>query len=254
MAGWVNYGLGVIPEQQVAWRLPLAMPIIFTSMLLTGVFCFPESPRWLVQRNQLEKARIVTSILEDIPLDSEVLEVELSAMQASCEVEAQTKRAWIHIVRNESDRLLYRAFLAVAVNFAAQMTGANAISYYATTIFKQSLGYSPREAAVLAASLLSWKICSSSISIFTVDRFGRKPLFMTAAAGMSVAMTCLAVSVSFISHPAAGKAATFFLFFYMAFFPVGFLGANFLFAAEIAPQDLRVHFSVIGTAVSANNP
>lgn len=46
----------------------------------------------------------------------------------------------------------------------------------------------------------------------------------------------------------ASVAATFFLFFYMSFFPLGFLGANFLYSAEIAPQDLRIHLAAIGTA------
>ena len=47
----------------------------------------------------------------------------------------------------------------------------------------------------------------------------------------------------------ASVAATFFLFSYMTFFPLGFLGANFLYGAEIAPQDLRIHLAAIGTAV-----
>ncbi|GLA06689.1 hypothetical protein AnigIFM60653_007629 [Aspergillus niger] len=46
----------------------------------------------------------------------------------------------------------------------------------------------------------------------------------------------------------ASIAATFFLFFYMSFFPLGFLAANFLYAAEIAPQELRIHLAAIGTA------
>lgn len=140
--------------------------------------------------------------------------------------------------------------LAVAVKFSAQMTGTNAITYYAKTIFQKSLHFPSRQGAVLAAGILSWKIIASSFSLFTIDRVGRKPLFMVASRGMSLCMTCMAITASMIAHPAAGKAATIFLFLYFTFFPVGFLGANFLYATEIASQDLRVHFAGIGTAIS----
>lgn len=75
---------------------------------------------------------------------------------------------------------------------------------------------------------------------------------MVAGFGMSVSMTCLAIRVSRICSPAAGGAAVFFLFLFMSFFPLGFLGANFLYATEISPQDLGVHLAAVGTAVSSS--
>ena len=61
-------------------------------------------------------------------------------------------------------------------------------------------------------------------------------------------MMCLAITVSQLKHFGAGPASTFFLFMFMFFFPLGFLGANFLYSAEIAPQELRIHLSAIGTS------
>jgi MFS family permease len=82
-----------------------------------------------------------------------------------------------------------------------------------------------------------------------VDRAGRKPLFMIAGGGMGLAMMCLAITVSQIDKSsAAGPAAVVFLFMFMGFFPLGFLGANFLYLTEIAPQHLRIHLSAVGTA------
>lgn len=71
---------------------------------------------------------------------------------------------------------------------------------------------------------------------------------MISGFGMGISMMCLAITVSQLEHPGAGTGATFFLFMFMFFFPLGFLGANFLYSAEIAPQDLRIHLSAIGTS------
>jgi MFS family permease len=95
---------------------------------------------------------------------------------------------------------------------------------------------------------LTWKILAASLAYYFVDRAGRKPLFMIAGLGMGLSMMCLAITVSQIQHPGAGAVATFFLFMFMFFFPLGFLGANFLYGTEIAPQELRIHLSAIGTS------
>jgi MFS family permease len=122
------------------------------------------------------------------------------------------------------------------------------ITYYGTTIFRQSLGFGSQQASVLAAGLLTWKILAASLAYYFVDRAGRKPLFMISGFGMGLSMMCLAIIVSQIQHSGAGAAATFFLFMFMFFFPLGFLGANFLYGAEIAPQELRIHLSAVGTS------
>ena len=71
---------------------------------------------------------------------------------------------------------------------------------------------------------------------------------MLSGAGMGLSMLCLAITVGLLDHPGAGVGATFFLFMFMFFFPLGFLGSNFLYGTEIAPQDLRTHLSAVGTA------
>ncbi|KAF2158520.1 hypothetical protein M409DRAFT_30988 [Zasmidium cellare ATCC 36951] len=250
MASWVNYGLGVIPHSQVAWRLPLAIPIIFILMLLASVFFFPESPVWLAQKGRINEATHVYAILDDMADDSDELRIKATAVFDSFEIHRQrTVKGWARILSKRQEEEFYRACLAFAVNFNAQMTGANGVTYYANTIFTESLHFATREAAVLSASLLSWKILVCLIPLMIVDRYGRKPLFIISGSGMSLAMVSLAATVSQLDHSVgSGRAAVFFLFLYMTFFPVGYLGANFLYATEIGVSELRVHFSAIGTA------
>jgi len=102
---------------------------------------------------------------------------------------------------------------------------------------------------VLAGATLTWKFLSCFVAFFTIDRFGRRALFIFSGFGMGSCMLALAVATSFpTSNLAAQIAAVFFIFMYQFFVPIGFLGANFLYCTEIAPLKLRVAMSSISTA------
>jgi len=264
MASWVSFGFSFYQHSSICWRLPLLVPMIFCSIIALSAMLFPESPRWLVQKGRYDEAKVIISILEDVALVSEHIVIEIDSIREACNKQASHERGFLDLFKIGPERLLYRSGLAILINFCAQMTGkktqsisseqflteagANLITYYATTIFRESLGFANHEASVLAAGLLTWKIVAASLAYYFIDRAGRKPLFMISGFGMGLAMMCLAITVSELEHSGAGPASTFFLFMFMFFFPLGFLGANFLYSAEIAPQELRIHLSAIGTS------
>jgi MFS family permease len=102
---------------------------------------------------------------------------------------------------------------------------------------------------ILSGGALTWKFLSCFVAFFTIDRFGRRKLFMFSGAGMASCMLALAVASSFPkSNQSAQIASAFFVFLFNFFIPIGFLGANFLYCAEVAPTRLRVAMSGISTA------
>lgn len=88
----------------------------------------------------------------------------------------------------------------------------------------------------------------SFIAFFAIDRLGRRKIFMISGTGMSVCMMVLAITNSFDNNYHASIVSAVFIFLFNSFYPVGFLGGNFLYCTEVAPMRLRVAMSAISTA------
>lgn len=115
------------------------------------------------------------------------------------------------------------------------------ISSYSTTIFQESLNLPSETARILSGACLTWKFLSAFVAFATVDRFGRRKLFMVSGAGMSLCMTALTIASSMPrSDKSAQYASVFFVFLFNFFTPIGFMGCNYLYVTEIAPASLRM--------------
>ncbi|KAB8076824.1 general substrate transporter [Aspergillus leporis] len=146
------------------------------------------------------------------------------------------------------EKLLYRFLLCVVLQFFQQMSGGTRISVYIPIIFEDNLHLSASLAKVLAACALTWKFLSCFVGFYVVDRIGRRAAFMISGGGMSLCMLALTVSNSFSNSNTASIISAMFIFVYNFFLPIGFLGANFVYPAEVAPVRLRVAMQSISIA------
>ncbi|KAJ5736370.1 general substrate transporter [Penicillium malachiteum] len=200
-AGWVNVGFSFMSSNEIAWRFPLALPILFTLMIMGFTSLFPESPRWLISKGRLEEAHVAMQKLSrEAIIDDAQIRMEIDNIASLFQQSSQSERGFLDLVRPGDQRLFYRMCLAVDINFGAQMTGANVISYYGSTIFEDSLGLASKKAALLDAGALTWKIFAAISVYLSVDRFGRKPLFIIACLGMGFSMASLSGSIGTATH------------------------------------------------------
>ena len=127
--------------------------------------------------------------------------------------------------------------------------GSNLISVYATILFQENLGMGTENSRILSAGALTWKCLCALLGFVCIDRYGRRAVFIISGVGMSACMVALAVSTSFPKdNTGAQIAAGCFIYLYNTFVPIGFLGANFLYATEVAPIKLRMAMSSLSTA------
>lgn len=245
---WINYGFSHIDQHPVSWRVPMAIPCVFAIVLSSSIFFFPESPRWLVRVGRGDHAALeLARIGEKDPTSPEIRQ-EVAGIESSLEETAQNAAMVRDIFTMKDGKLFYRFMLCICLQFWLQMTGANAISTYSTTIFEENLQLSGDLSRILAASAMTWKFLASFVPFFTIDRFGRRKLLMFCGTGITLCMMCMAITGSFSSTShGASVGSAFFLFLFNFFFPI-ILGPTFLYCTEVAPIRLRVAMTSISTA------
>ncbi|RDW60230.1 hypothetical protein BP5796_11836 [Coleophoma crateriformis] len=251
LESWIDLGGSQITgaNASASWRMPLGIPILFSIILMICIFLMPESPRWLIKVGRVEEATLQLSKLKDLPIDDPLISAEVDGIQYALEESVVKKASMKDMFTMGPEKLFYRFCLCILLQFYQQMSGSNLISVYSTVLFQQKIGLAAETSRILSGGTLTWKFLSSFVAFFTIDRFGRRALFMFSGVGMGSCMLALAISTSYdSSNSSANIASVFFIFFYNFFVPIGFLGANFLYCAEVAPVKLRVSMAAVSTA------
>ncbi|KAJ5225018.1 Major facilitator superfamily domain general substrate transporter [Penicillium chermesinum] len=249
LCNWIDFGLSKV-DGTLQWRLPLVVSLFFSLILTCSVFFLPESPRWLVSVGRTEEATHSLAAYRGLPNDDPGVRIEISGIETSLEVTVDSAKLSdiFNFKKRDDERLLYRFCLCVCLQFFQQMCGGNLISTYASTIFEENLHMDSDLARILSSCAMTWKFLCSFVAFFAIDRLGRRKIFMISGTGMCVCMVVLSITNSFGMNHKASIVSAVFIFLFNSFYPIGFLGGNFLYCTEVAPMRLRVAMSAISTA------
>ncbi|BDA43292.1 Sugar transport protein MST4 [Coccomyxa sp. Obi] len=184
----INYGTSFILPW--GWRLSLGLAGVPASMLFLGGLCLPDTPVSLIQRGKPDMGR---KVLERIRGTKNV-DAEFADMLDA--VELSKLGNWRKLFTRQHRPQLTAALL---IPFFQQFTGINAIMFYAPQIFN-SLG-SGKSSSLLSAVIIGAINCAATlIAIFTVDRFGRKVLFLEGGVQMIVAEVATGIVMAATFH------------------------------------------------------
>ena len=217
------------------WRWMIAVMAVPSFLLFVFLFFVPESPRWLVEKQRVAKAlATLARINGDSAARRELNEIEES-------VRTETKGRMGELFRGGMFGLLVIGILLAVFQ---QVTGINVVMYYAPAIFK-SAGFGNDSALFQTALMGMVNLTFAVISMFFVDKMGRKPLMLIGSAGMSVAMTLLALT--FITGHARGYFVLMCIMGYLAAFGFSLGPVVWVLIAEIFPNRLRSYAVAIAT-------
>ena len=167
------------------WRWMLgveALPAVLYLLALLGV---PESPRWLAMRGRHDEARTVLARYAG----AEQAERELTVVRDAIVAEGALGNVSPRVLLHSSLRLVLTIGLAVGI--LQQITGINAVFFYAPMIFEQS-GIGTNAAFMQAVLVGLANLGFTIVALLTIDRLGRRPLLGFGLSGIAVCMFVLA--------------------------------------------------------------
>jgi len=172
---------------ETGWRWMFWSELIPCLLFLFFLFFIPKSPRWLYLNNKKDQAK---KILENVQgaenVAQTVAEIEQSVKEAASEIQ----------LKDVLQKSVFGIILIGSVLSALQQfTGINAVLYYGADIFEKALGFGPEDVLQQQVLLAFVNVIFTILAMFTVDKWGRKPLLITGSFGMIFGFLLLSVTM-----------------------------------------------------------
>lgn len=167
------------------WRWMLGLETLPAVIYFVGLYFVPRSPRWLLLNGKNDEAR---QVLHQIT-DSDDAEKQLKDVLDSLKADQDKEKVSLKEIFHPALRLVL--FVGVTLAILQQITGINAVFFYAPMIFEQSgIG---TDASFMQAILVGLtNLFFTIIAILFIDKIGRKPLLVIGMTGIAVMMMLLA--------------------------------------------------------------
>jgi sugar porter (SP) family MFS transporter len=206
------------------WRWMFASASVPSVCFLIALLFISESPRWLVQKGRENEARHFLAQM----VGSDAASEEIRAIRAA--------------IAEESGNLLDAAFrkplvVAILIALFSQFTGINTIIYYGSLIFLEHVPHQTATTALWANVIIgAINFIATLLGMSLIDRAGRKPLLMSAFAGMALSLMAVSAAIHF---QAAAIVVLIFVLTYVACFAVGVGTGTWVVMSEICPTRIR---------------
>ncbi|KAF3046244.1 hypothetical protein E8E11_006927 [Didymella keratinophila] len=251
LAFWVNYGsLMHISGSQAVYIVPLVLQAL-PAVLLCGCMALnKESPRFLAKQDRWEEATAVLARVRNLPASHPYVAAELKDIADQLEHErmliagASVKDLLKEMFTIPGNRK--RALISIGLMICQQMTGTNAINYYAPQIFT-ALGLKGNDVKLFATGIygIVKMIACLAFLIFAADSLGRRRSLLWTSVAQGLAMLYIGLYMRFDppkgtgNVPAAGYFALVCVFLFAGFFQFGWGPVCWIYVSEIPAARLR---------------
>jgi SP family galactose:H+ symporter-like MFS transporter len=223
----VAYYVDYLFSGSANWRAMFISAVIPSILLLIALIFLPESPRWLASHGHFDGARKVLHRLESPD------EVERNLNELRNVTETDRLTFWDLF----KPRFRKPLIVGIALAIFQQVTGVNTIIYYTPTIL-QMAGYHKASTAILNTVFVGGvNLGATIVSLFLLDRVGRRPLLLIGLAGMTFGLADL--GYSFGVHHVSRGSVLIDVVIYLASFAISLGPIFWLLISEIYPTTIR---------------
>ncbi|KAF2546269.1 hypothetical protein F2Q70_00022065 [Brassica cretica] len=249
IANLINYGTSQMARN--GWRVSLGLAAVPAVVMVIGSFALPDTPNSMLERGKYEQAR---EMLQKIR-GADNVDEEFQDLCDACEAAKKVEHPW----KNLFLQAKYRPALAFcsAIPFFQQFTGINVIMFYAPVLFK-TLGFADDASLISAVITGVVNVVSTLVSIYAVDRYGRRILFLEGGIQMII---CQIIVGSLIGAkfgttgsgtltPATADWVLAFICIYVAGFAWSWGPLGWLVPSEICPLEIRPAGQAVNVSVN----
>lgn len=209
------------------WRLMLGLGSVPALIFFISLFLVPESPRWLLLHGKEQKA--LTILVKIDGVDSARKEVHEFHMSLNNNEATSLKKLFKPVYRKA-------LLIGLLLPFLSQVCGINAVIYYGPRILEQA-GFTLNNALGGQVTIGLVNVIFTFVAIFTVDKWGRRPLLFAGIGGAVIAL--LIIGILFAFGVTAGPWILIFILVFIACFAFSFGPVCWVVIGEIFPNAIR---------------
>jgi sugar porter (SP) family MFS transporter len=229
-----NYGVASLIGGPTAWRWQFGVATLPAAAFALLLFGIPRSSRWLVTQNRIDEARRVLELVGTPDTEAELKEIVAS----------------IHLEQAGKTEPLFQRkyrlpiFLAVSIGMFNQLSGINAILYYANDIFSFG-GFSSLSGDKQAVLLGAMNFVATILAMSVIDKLGRKSLLLIGSVGTAASLAGVAAIFSANSHQAD---LIWMLVGFIFFFSISQGAVIWVYISEVFPTRVRSKGQSLGSS------
>lgn len=216
------------------WRQMFYMGVFPAIILLGGMFFVPESPRWLLINGREKEGLAVLQFVEDQGAVNQVYNLIVRETAQSSIERLRYRDLLTPWLRNA-------IIIGIGIMFFQQFIGINTVIYYSPKIFLMA-GFGSKISAIGASVGVGViNLIFTAISVYLVDRIGRRKLYFVGLIGVAISLILLGVCFAFSGVLGLGGKwlSVVLVLFYVAFFAISIGPLGWLIISEIFPQKMR---------------
>jgi sugar porter (SP) family MFS transporter len=241
LAFFSNYLLAGMDLGNVTWRWMFGVEAFPAAAFFFLLFGIPQSPRWLVAKGRMEEA---SQVLGMLGTDAGTVEQEIDAIRQSLTVEHDS----LHepLLRKKYARPI---MLAVLIAMFNQLSGINAVLYYAPQVFKMA-GASENTALMQTVAVGGTNLIVTMLAMTVIDYFGRRALMLVGSVGYIISLGTVAWAFYTYGTQFTATGSVIILGALMLFIASHAFGQGaviWVFIGEIFPNRVRARGQALGS-------
>uniref|UniRef100_A0A0A9VZP4 Major facilitator superfamily (MFS) profile domain-containing protein n=1 Tax=Lygus hesperus TaxID=30085 RepID=A0A0A9VZP4_LYGHE len=208
------------------WPILLFIIIIPAVYQMLALLISPESPKYLLEKNDSQKALSESVRLcgKEGPANLELVRKEIEVARSQPDV---TMKDLLYVGKYRRPLIIMCLLMA-----AQQLSGINAVIYYSTEIFKTAK-LSDENAQIATVGVGVVNVLTTIVSVFLVEMVGRKPLLMIGFGGMTIDLTLFLICLYMDQHQIMAYLAVVLVYVFIILFAIGAGSIPWIMGSEL---------------------